>query len=229
MDSNKISVSDRRIDISHLSSLRVLRMDHNRIDNMDRIRLPWSLRHFSMRGNQIDTLSLGIYNKFPLLNVLDLGLNGIDKLEGDLSNVIPQSVNVLKLDMNNITMQRVTFPMTLQHIDLTNNPKDGMDVVNLKQLLTAGLHIEVDGDQQIQSRYKMQMEHLIPRSVFDQNRTSANLECRICCEQIVTGEEIKTLPCMHLFHCQCIDQWASEKGNCPECRHRIDDIDHTES
>ena len=230
LSSNKITVSGRGIDLSYSDSLQVLRyicytpkcmrmkmlyfqttndcigrMDHNRIDSMDHIRLPKALKHLSVRGNVLQNVTLGQQNVHRLqsLNVLDFGLNRIDKLQGDITGEIG-SVQTLKLDMNNISMDRVTFPLTLRHIDLSNNHIDTLDVVNLKQLLASGVHIEVDGDHESQSRFKMQMDHIIPVHVFDQNQTSAALECRICCEQIVTGEEVKTLPCMHMFHCQCI-------------------------
>ena len=31
-------------------------------------------------------------------------------------------------------------------------------------------------------------------------------------------EEVRRLPCMHLFHVQCVDQWLNINRGCPICR-----------
>ncbi|CAK0892466.1 unnamed protein product [Prorocentrum cordatum] len=41
-------------------------------------------------------------------------------------------------------------------------------------------------------------------------------QCSICLEQMATGEEVRTLPCMHVFHRGCIDRWLSMPGP-PRC------------
>jgi hypothetical protein len=43
-------------------------------------------------------------------------------------------------------------------------------------------------------------------------------ECTICQETFVIDENIKTLPCFHVFHPICIDTWLSRHTTCPICR-----------
>jgi len=45
--------------------------------------------------------------------------------------------------------------------------------------------------------------------------------CSICLEDFCVGEARKTLPCMHGFHKECVDQWLGTNGCCPICKHRI--------
>lgn len=45
--------------------------------------------------------------------------------------------------------------------------------------------------------------------------------CQICMEDFEEGDELRTLPCFHLFHAKCIDQWLKEKSVCPTCRHKV--------
>ena len=31
-------------------------------------------------------------------------------------------------------------------------------------------------------------------------------------------EDVRRLPCMHLFHVECVDQWLGQNKRCPICR-----------
>ena len=43
-------------------------------------------------------------------------------------------------------------------------------------------------------------------------------KCPICLTELEDGEEIKTLPCKHLFHPDCIDPWLHKNSTCPICK-----------
>jgi len=42
--------------------------------------------------------------------------------------------------------------------------------------------------------------------------------CMICLENFKDGEELKTLPCMHMFHSDEIDSWLKQNNSCPICK-----------
>jgi hypothetical protein len=42
--------------------------------------------------------------------------------------------------------------------------------------------------------------------------------CLVCQEQYHTGESLRRLPCNHLFHADCVDQWLRSSDKCPFCR-----------
>lgn len=46
-------------------------------------------------------------------------------------------------------------------------------------------------------------------------------KCTICLEHYQVGDMIRTLPCFHSFHVDCIDPWLRQKATCPICKHRI--------
>lgn len=41
-------------------------------------------------------------------------------------------------------------------------------------------------------------------------------ECSICLEEMLTGAVIARLPCLCIYHKQCIDDWFKRKNCCPE-------------
>lgn len=45
--------------------------------------------------------------------------------------------------------------------------------------------------------------------------------CQICMEDFAEGDELRTLPCFHLFHSNCVDQWLKVNSICPTCRHKV--------
>lgn len=47
------------------------------------------------------------------------------------------------------------------------------------------------------------------------------LTCTICLDQVKRGELIRSLPCLHQFHANCIDPWLRQQGTCPVCKLRI--------
>ncbi|BBH04753.1 RING/U-box superfamily protein [Prunus dulcis] len=46
------------------------------------------------------------------------------------------------------------------------------------------------------------------------------LTCSICLEQVNGGDLVRSLPCLHQFHANCIDPWLRQQGTCPVCKFR---------
>jgi len=46
--------------------------------------------------------------------------------------------------------------------------------------------------------------------------------CTICLEEFFKGDEIKTIPCLHFYHCKCIDEWLKRSKCCPICNAHVD-------
>lgn len=47
---------------------------------------------------------------------------------------------------------------------------------------------------------------------------SEHKQCCICLSDFEGGETLKTLPCIHVFHADCIDRWLQTKNQCPTCQ-----------
>jgi RING-finger-containing ubiquitin ligase len=47
---------------------------------------------------------------------------------------------------------------------------------------------------------------------------SSNQSCAICIGDYKHGDRLRTLPCLHKFHVECIDKWLKKKSECPICK-----------
>mmetsp|Transcript_8569 Transcript_8569/g.16205 ORF Transcript_8569/g.16205 Transcript_8569/m.16205 type:complete len:138 (+) Transcript_8569:121-534(+) len=48
-----------------------------------------------------------------------------------------------------------------------------------------------------------------------------NAICAICQEKFVAMDVVKTLPCKHVFHADCVTQWLAVSRNCPLCEQAV--------
>lgn len=49
-----------------------------------------------------------------------------------------------------------------------------------------------------------------------------NFRCAICMCDFVLGESLRFLPCMHIYHKDCIDDWLMRAFTCPSCMEPVD-------
>ncbi|URE29356.1 RING [Musa troglodytarum] len=45
--------------------------------------------------------------------------------------------------------------------------------------------------------------------------------CMICFEGFEVGMEVTRMPCMHVFHGDCLTRWLERSRLCPLCRHQL--------
>lgn len=77
-------------------------------------------------------------------------------------------------------------------------------------------------DEQAKSSQSNELEITLLLSQMPVTRVTASgssrgSQCSICLENMAVGEEVRTLPCMHIFHRACIDKWVAMPGAVPKC------------
>lgn len=52
--------------------------------------------------------------------------------------------------------------------------------------------------------------------------TAEQSQCMICLSEFCRGEEVRRLPCGHVFHAPCVDEWLRRCTDCPICKANVD-------
>lgn len=60
-----------------------------------------------------------------------------------------------------------------------------------------------------------------PSTTQDLDENDSRCKCLICQFSYDEGECLRTLPCGHCFHAECVDQWLKDKDCCAYCRQPI--------
>lgn len=103
------------------------------------------------------------------------------------------------------------FPFLARH--MTARLEDYMRVVEQRRLAQMNRGASQDTIERYTFPHKYKQ---VKRSTDD---TEDNTEkCTICLSEFEDDEDVRRLPCMHLFHIECVDQWLATNKRCPICR-----------
>lgn len=58
----------------------------------------------------------------------------------------------------------------------------------------------------------------IPNVEITQEQVDHKLQCSVCWEDFKLNESVRKLPCLHVYHQNCIVPWLELHGTCPICR-----------
>lgn len=58
----------------------------------------------------------------------------------------------------------------------------------------------------------------LPTVQITDEHVASGLECPVCKEDYSVGENVRQLPCNHMFHNDCIVPWLEQHDTCPVCR-----------
>ena len=59
------------------------------------------------------------------------------------------------------------------------------------------------------------------KAAADEQREGTADKCLICQYEYKEGERLRTLPCIHSYHADCIDPWLLRNRTCPVCQRSI--------
>ena len=110
------------------------------------------------------------------------------------------------------------FPGVFQMNNIDN--MDHEQLLRMFPVINRGLNDNEINNNSIVDKYKSKKDD----KKEDNNGKTAdktNEECAICMDPFKDNDEIRRLPCMHVFHKHEIDKWLKTKDSCPICRQSI--------
>ncbi|XP_067877259.1 RING finger protein 11a [Heterodontus francisci] len=87
------------------------------------------------------------------------------------------------------------------------------------------LATQLTEEEQIRIAQRLGLIQHLPKGSFDFGKETHNKiikECVICMMDFVYGDPIRFLPCMHIYHMECIDEWLMRSFTCPSCMEPVD-------
>ncbi|NWH74187.1 RNF11 protein, partial [Piaya cayana] len=87
------------------------------------------------------------------------------------------------------------------------------------------LATQLTEEEQIRIAQRIGLIQHLPKGVYDPGRDGSEKkirECVICMMDFVYGDPIRFLPCMHIYHLNCIDDWLMRSFTCPSCMEPVD-------
>lgn len=136
-------------------------------------------------------------------------------LQDLLQNLVGQNIEV-----------RVELPQGGNHL-YVGNPGDYVDARGFEQLLQQ--MAETDNSRRgAPPASKSAIESLPTVMIERVHLDEGTALCAVCKDVVALGEPAKQLPCLHLYHHDCILPWLSSRNSCPICRYELptDDPDY---
>uniref|UniRef100_UPI00398F6BC4 RING finger protein 11a isoform X1 n=1 Tax=Pristiophorus japonicus TaxID=55135 RepID=UPI00398F6BC4 len=87
------------------------------------------------------------------------------------------------------------------------------------------LATQLTEEEQIRIAQRLGLIQHLPKGSFDCGKEGPNKkikECVICMMDFAYGDPIRFLPCMHIYHMECIDEWLMRSFTCPSCMEPVD-------
>uniref|UniRef100_A0A674JW38 RING finger protein 11 n=2 Tax=Terrapene triunguis TaxID=2587831 RepID=A0A674JW38_9SAUR len=87
------------------------------------------------------------------------------------------------------------------------------------------LATQLTEEEQIRIAQRIGLIQHLPKGIFDPGTEPSEKkvkECVICMLDFVYGDPIRFLPCLHIYHVDCIDDWLMRSFTCPSCMEPVD-------
>ena len=171
-------------------------------------------------------------------NILNIIQDVNDKKEYNRMNIRNDNRNISNRDYNynirndfnrNINRNNINDNNRIRNVDnspnlfnldkmeyglqLRNDMKDGPDHYHVPVVIPIERSRGLD-DKSIKN-YPISKIHDISTLSEDKKK------CLVCLENFKNGDYFITLPCIHIFHADCIKKWMKQKNFCPICKNII--------
>jgi len=116
---------------------------------------------------------------------------------------------------------------TLRALDSDNSPTvpsmsdEEINALPVHKYKVVGAQSGGSTMQQASSSASAEKKQDTANAVGNTKTSEDELTCSVCLEQVTEGELVRSLPCLHQFHANCIDPWLRQQGTCPVCKFKV--------
>ena len=165
-----------------------------------------TINSFGEIGNQLQNISSNIRN-----NPLTSNLFRAESLNENNNSSIRNERRINLDNANNAPFISVPFRNN------TFRPRPRV-IIGGRRIIRNNIN---DNHNHINSNEVERIMELLPCSILTEKKDGENNECIICLSEFEVGDSITTLPCVHIFHNECIKNWLKNNNHCPICKFEI--------
>ena len=184
---------------------RILSKISNVVSNIPGLRrnFNYSINQFSNSSSNSTQNRVVYYVTQPLVanNFQNAPNNNINNNPNNNSNNIPNNNNILFPSNLVLPPNFANFPLPPLIIGERGhvyNPSEQRNNVNIDAIM-----------------------NLLPSSEVKEKKEGENNNCIICLNDFEIGDNVTSLPCLHVYHTDCIKSWLKSKNHCPICKYTI--------
>ena len=167
-------------------------------------------------GNEIKNISNNI-NSSTLVRTGLLNNNPSRLMGNNQSNI----VNNYNNHNNTNIIQNIRLPLPVHGPLIINNRNPLVEVFPPVIIGERGHVIDINNNRRINPNDLNRIMELLPSTILKEKKEGENNECVVCLSSFEVGDSITTLPCVHIFHTDCIKSWLESNNSCPICKFEI--------
>ncbi|EDW99307.1 RING finger protein 11 isoform X1 [Drosophila yakuba] len=80
---------------------------------------------------------------------------------------------------------------------------------------------QLSDENQVKIAKRIGLMQYLPIGTYD-GCSKKERECVICMAEFCINDAVRYLPCMHIYHVNCIDDWLLRSLTCPSCLEPVD-------
>ena len=133
-------------------------------------------------------------------------------------NIIGQSINTSGGNFNNMNMFNMgmnNMMNNMYNMNNMNNMMNNMFMNNMMNMNDINNNISNGVDPNIIDSLEVSKMNDVSH-LNDEKK-----QCLICLEDFKNGDEVIYLPCLHVFHKDCLLEWFREHNYCPICKFKL--------
>lgn len=128
----------------------------------------------------------------------------------------PTAANLLRPDL---ARRLAAFPpglqMMLLQTDMFGDGEVAERIMQAQERVSQVQRANLTSSFQQRTAEEVWSPELRARTPLDQT------DCMVCLCSFEDGEPVRLLPCNHIFHTGCVDEWLGRDAHCPICRHSL--------